>query len=57
MGLRWRHIFLVLPLAALVCAPLYAHHLPPMAIPFYVWWECGCIAFAALFAWRIYGNR
>ena len=58
MGLSWRHLLLVLPLAAgLVCAPLYARHLPPMAIPFAAWWELGCVAVAALFAWRVYGSR
>jgi hypothetical protein len=54
MGLRRRHALLVFPLAALLCAPLYARHVPAMAIPFSVWWEFGCIAFAALVAWRVY---
>ena len=55
MGLTRRHVLLVFPLAAILCAPLYAHYLPPMAIPFFFWWEAGCIAFAALLAWRVYG--
>jgi hypothetical protein len=57
MGLTLRHVLLLFALGAIVCAPLYAHFLPPMAIPFVVWWEAGCIAFAALFAWRVYGSR
>jgi hypothetical protein len=57
MGLTRRHVVLVFLLAAIVCAPLYSRFLPPMAIPFAVWWEAGCIAFAALFAWRVYGSR
>lgn len=55
MGLTRRHVLLVLPLAAILTAPLYAHHLPAMVVPFVVWWELGCVAFAALVAWRIYG--
>jgi hypothetical protein len=56
MGLTRRHVLLLVPFAALVCAPLYAHYLPPLAIPFVVWWELGCIAFSALLAWRVYGS-
>ena len=55
MGLTRRHVLLLIPLAAILCAPLYGHLLPPMPIPFFIWWEAGCIAFAALLAWRVYG--
>jgi hypothetical protein len=55
MGLTRRHVLLVVPLAALLCGPLYAKYLPPMAVPFALWWEVGCVAFAAFLAWRVYG--
>jgi hypothetical protein len=55
MGLTRRHVLLVVPLAALLCGPLYAKYLPPMAVPFALWWEAGCVAFAAFLAWRVYG--
>jgi hypothetical protein len=57
MGLTRRHVLLLVPLAAILCAPLYARYLPPLAIPFAFWWEFGCIAFSALVAWRVYGSR
>jgi hypothetical protein len=55
MVLTRRHLLLVPFLAAILCAPLYAHRIPAMLVPFGLWWEAGCIAFAAFVAWRVYG--
>lgn len=50
MGLTRRHLLLIPALAALLCAPLYARYLPALVVPFALWWELGCIGFAAAVA-------
>jgi uncharacterized membrane protein YhdT len=54
-GARWWYLLLVLPFAALLIVPIYAHETPKLfGFPFFYWYQFAWVFVAALLTIIVY---